>query len=177
MPTNETAGRRREWGRWALLWFVPLYVAARIIDPGPLAILLAAVSILGALALLPDRNGRERATAVLATAAVLAVGLLALRLLSAGWALAAILALTAAAMTALLGWHKRRMSGGRPDRPEASPAARTPAERRAATEARWAQGAEAARRERAEQAAEYERAAEQRRREAAERREAEAAGS
>ena len=56
------------------------------------------------------------------------------------------------------------------------PAARTPAERRAATEARWAQGAEAARRERAEQAAEYERAAEQRRREAAERREAEAAG-
>lgn len=126
MPTNETAGRRREWGRWALLWFVPLYVAARIIDPGPLAVLLGAVSILGALALLPGRNRRERATAVLATAAVLAVGLLAVRLLSAGWALAAILALTAAAMTALLGWHKWRMPDDRPDRPEAPAAASTP---------------------------------------------------
>ena len=94
---------------------------------------------------------------------------------AAAWSWLAILA-SAAVVLALLIWHKRRTSSGRPDRPDASPAARTPAERRAATEARWAQGAEAARRERAEQAAEYERTAEQRRREAAERREAEAAG-
>ena len=78
----------------------------------------------------------------------------------------------------LAGWVVWTFARPRPPA-EASSAvapASTPAERRAATEARWVQGAEAACHERAEQAAEYERAAEQRRREGAERREAEAAG-
>lgn len=59
-------------------------------------------------------------------------------------------------------------------RPLPPPPATTPAENRAATELRWAQGAERDRQRRAAQAAEYECAAEQRRQEGAARRAAEA---
>ncbi len=65
-------------------------------------------------------------------------------------------------------WRRRQSRNGRAE-------TSTPAERQAATEARWAQGAAEARQREADRAAEYERAAEQRRREAAARREAEAA--
>ena len=67
-------------------------------------------------------------------------------------------------------WRWRRSRGG------GAVSAQPPVELRAATEARWAQGAAEARQREADRAAEYERAAEQRRREAAARREAEAAG-
>lgn len=72
----------------------------------------------------------------------------------------------AAMVVAFVLWRLRRNRGA---------GAMSPAECRAATEARWAQGAAEAREREAERAAEYERATEQRRREAAARREAEAA--
>lgn len=181
--TEPNAKERATWGAWALLWFVPLYAAARIIEPGPMAALVAAVGIFGVLALRPGCNFRERLAGALATVLALAVGLLAMRLLSAGWALLAMGIAYVVIATVLIGWHKRRTppeaeaapvsepSEPQPAAPEPKP--RTAAERRAAMERRMAQGADERRRRQAEQAAEYEREAELRRQQGAERRVAE----
>ena len=186
--TEPNADVRAKWGAWALLWFVPLYAAARIIEPGPLAVLVAAVGIFGVLALRPSCDRRERLVGVLATVLVLAVGLLAIWLLAAGWALLAMGIAYAAIASVLIVRHGRRKppkvnasesepSESLPAAPEPKPAPeprpRTPAERRAANERRMAQGADEHRCRQAEQAAAYEREAEQRRQRGAERRLAE----
>lgn len=166
---------RKTWGRWALIWFIPLGIAARIIRPLPLAALVGAVAILGVLPLLPGRDRRERLVAILATIAMLAAGWTTLLLLPSGRASLAIIVTFVVIATAFGVWAKRRRlpwpsqaSAG--SKQSAASAATTPTERRAATELRWAQGAEQHRRQQADQMAEYERAAEQRRRQGAARR-------
>lgn len=148
----------------------------------PRITLIVFVVAFGAVAVWKGRDSRERLTGALAAVSVLAAGWLAFGLLSPGWAALATIAVAVATAVTLIVWHKRRTppeadtpvsepTGLLPAAPEPKP--RTPAERRAATERRWAQGADEHRRRQAEQAAEYEREAELRRQQGAARRLAE----
>ena len=161
------AEQRKSRSAWALLWFVPLGIAVRNIDPISRAALVATVGVFGALAVFAGRDLRERVGGAVATAAMLGAGALAVWLLTPGRAALAIVAVFAILGTVLVVWAKRRTTPAA--RPDTSP------ERRAVMEARMAEGAERDWRKRAEREAEHERTAEQRRAEGAARREAEAA--
>jgi len=149
--------------------------------------LIFAAAFVGVVALVAAHDRRGRVAAAFAPLPVLAVGFPAIRLLSPGWALTAIVA-ALAATAAIFGSRTRRRTKPDtaasesaepvPSKPDTSSGVEqrrpTPEQNRAATEARWAEGVERDRRQRAEREAEYERAAEQRRSEGAARREAEA---
>lgn len=63
---------------------------------------------LGAVAAFVGRDGRERWAGVLSGIPVVAVGVVAIRLLSAGWALTVIIAAMAAVCAAFTMWQQRR---------------------------------------------------------------------
>ena len=111
MPTDEPAFEQpTKRGRWAWLWsFVVILAGRSIIDSGmTLARLIAFAGLFGAVALWAGGDFRERLAGLLAAVAVLTVGVLSLRLLSPGWAVAPILFFSVAAVAALIGWQRHR---------------------------------------------------------------------
>lgn len=183
-----TPATKKDHSEWLWLPLVALPANGGLGDKAhDQVVLIVWAVVLGAAAAYTGRDSRERLTGALATVPVLAVGLLAMGLLSPGWALLVTLSVATALVAALVGWHKRRTppEADTPPVPEQvsgsgesltaapEPKPRTPAERRAANERRLAQGADEYRRRQAEQAAEYEREAEQRRQQGAKRRLAE----
>ncbi len=96
---------------------------------------------LGAVAILVGRDGRERWAGVLSPVPVLAVGLLAIWLLSPGWALATVIAAMAAVAGPFVAWHKRRTPAPRTRPPaaqsEISPPATQPKRPPVAGRCRW----------------------------------------
>lgn len=110
MTANEPDAMPTERGRWEWLWFFVVILAGRsVIDSSmTLTRLIAFAALFGAIALWAGRDLRERLAGLLAAVAVLAVGLLSLRLLSPGWAVAPVLAVSVAAGAALIRWQRHR---------------------------------------------------------------------
>ncbi len=110
MTANEPDAMPTKRGRWAWLWsFVVILAGRSIIDSGmTLARLIAFAGLFGAVAMWASRDFRERLAGALAAVAVLAAGILSLRLLYPGWAVAPILAISVATGTALIMWQRHR---------------------------------------------------------------------
>ncbi|WP_419837366.1 hypothetical protein [Candidatus Poriferisodalis sp.] len=110
MAANEPDAMPTKRGRWEWLWFFVVILAGRsVIDSSmTLARLIAFAALFAAVALWASRDLRERLAGLLAAVAVLAVGVLSLRLLSPGWAVAPVLAVSVAAGATLIRWQGHR---------------------------------------------------------------------
>lgn len=109
-------------GRAAWLGAAPAIYAGRNMDGNLLPEdLIFTAALFGAVALWSGRDVRERLTGILTAVPVLAIGMPAMRLLSAGWALLAILAAFAAAGAAFAAWqHCRTPRAAATPKPEPS---------------------------------------------------------
>lgn len=70
--------------------------------------LVFGTAFFGTVAVLVGRDGRERRAGLLSPLPLLAVGLLAIRLLPPGWALLVIVAAMSVVAGSFVAWHKRR---------------------------------------------------------------------